>query len=163
MKTQIAVIGSDGKIPQKIEKIAESIGREIAKSGFILICGGKGGVMEAACKGVKSEGGTTVGILPSLSKDEANRYVDIIIPTGMGYARNSLVVSTADVVIAIHGGVGTLSEMAMAMNYGKPVVVVRGSGGIADTIQTEFDHHGKKIKVHEATSADAVRIALELS
>ena len=85
-KIRIGVIGKDGKISKKIEKIAEEVGKEIARNNAILICGGKGGVMEAACRGAKKEGGITVGILPSLRKEDANPYIDVIISTGMGYA-----------------------------------------------------------------------------
>ena len=86
------------------------------------MCGGLGGVMEAACRGAKETGGTTIGILPSTDRSEANGFVDVAIPTGLGEARNALVVRAADAVIALGGGYGTLSEIALALKAGKPVV-----------------------------------------
>jgi uncharacterized protein (TIGR00725 family) len=101
---------------------AEAVGRELARRGAVLVCGGLGGAMEAACRGAKQEGGTTVGILPGLDRATANRWVDVAVPTGMGEARNALVVRVADAVIAVGGGYGTLSEIALALKGGKPVV-----------------------------------------
>ena len=94
----------------------------LAERGVVLVCGGLGGVMEAACRGAKEAGGTTVGILPGADRDEANSFVDVAIPTGMGEARNALVVRAADAVVAIGGDYGTLSEVALALKAGKPVV-----------------------------------------
>jgi len=117
----IAVIG--GSQPSSEEaKLAEAVGRELAKRGAILVCGGLGGVMEAACKGASSEGGITVGILPGDSRQAANPYVQIPIVTGMGYARNVAVVRTAQAVIAIGGNYGTLSEISHALQSGIPVI-----------------------------------------
>jgi len=117
----IAVIG--GSQPSSEEtKLAETVGRELAKQGAILICGGLGGVMEAACRGASSEGGVTVGILPGDSRQTANPYVQIPIVTGMGYARNIAVVKSAQAVIAIGGNYGTLSEISHALQSGIPVV-----------------------------------------
>ena len=153
---QIAVVGSDSELSGNVKEIATGIGRDVAKEGCILVCGGRGGVMEAACKGAKDAGGTTVGILPGLDKEDANSYIDIVITTGMGYARNSLVVSCADAVIAIAGRVGTLSEVALALNYGKPVVVVEGSGGISESVDRVVEG------IHRAKPEDAVKAALGL-
>ena len=117
----IAVIG--GSQPSSEEtKLAEAVGRELAKQGATLICGGLGGVMEAACRGASSEGGVTVGILPSDNRDTANPYVQIPIVTGIGYARNIAVVKSAQAVIAIGGSYGTLSEISHALQSGIPVV-----------------------------------------
>lgn len=117
----IAVIG--GSQPSSEEaKLAEAVGRELAKRGAILVCGGLGGVMEAACKGASSEGGITVGILPGDSRQAANPYVQIPIVTGIGYARNVAVVRTAQAVIAIGGNYGTLSEISHALQSGIPVI-----------------------------------------
>lgn len=159
MKTIIAVIGSDCDIDKDVEGVANSIGKAIAENDCMLVCGGRGGVMVAACRGVKSAGGTTVGILPSVDKSEANEYVDIVIPTGMGYARNALVVLASDVVIAIHGRTGTLSEIALALNYKKPVVVVEGTGGMADSIGKIID---ESPLLHHANDKDCVKVALSL-
>ena len=117
----VAVIGS-ASCSQEVAAQAEAVGREIARRGAVLVCGGRGGVMEAACRGAKAEGGTTVGILPGADRGEANRYVDIAIATGMGEARNAIVVRTADAVVAVSGGYGTLSEIGLALKMGRPVV-----------------------------------------
>jgi len=117
----ITVVGGH-KCSGKIYKIAEEVGRLIAQQGWILVCGGRTGVMEAACKGAKRGGGLTVGILPSSNGRDANKYVDVKIPTGLGYARNILVVRASDAVIAISGEYGTLSEIAFAFNEEKPIV-----------------------------------------
>lgn len=130
----IAVIGNYDPPPQ-IYALAEDVGRELARRGVTLVCGGLTGVMEAVCKGAKSEGGTTIGILPGGSPHTANEYVDIPVATNMGYARNVAVVSTGQAVIAVGGAFGTLSEIAYALSYGIPVVslhswplAVRGDG-----------------------------------
>jgi len=120
-KKFIAVIG--GKQPSKEEaKIAEEVGRELAKRGVALVCGGLGGVMEAACRGAQSEGGVTIGILPGENRQAANPYVQIPIVTGMGYARNVAVVKSAQAVIAIGGSYGTLTEISHALQSGIPVI-----------------------------------------
>ena len=117
----IGVIGS-GQCDNKMAKIAYEVGRNIAESGAILICGGLGGVMEAACKGAKDAKGLTVGILPSKTRKYANPFVDVAIPTGMAEARNALVVGSSDVIIAVGGEFGTLSEIGLALKMKKPVV-----------------------------------------
>src|ERR1700722_11624334 len=114
MATQIAVVGgSEAAAP--LIATAEAVGAALASGGAIVICGGLGGVMAAACRGAKSVGGLTVGILPGRDPGEANPWVDVIIATGFGEARNSLVVSSASVVIAVDGEYGTLSEIALAL------------------------------------------------
>jgi len=117
----IAVVGGS-KCSKKSYKIAEDLGNLIALAGWVVFCGGGMGVMEAVCKGAKANGGVTVGILPGSEKNKANKYVDIKIPTALGYARNILVVRAADVVIAIDGKYGTLSEISFALNEGKSVL-----------------------------------------
>ncbi len=117
----IAVIGGF-KCSKKFYKCAYELGKLIAQNGWILICGGRTGVMEAACKGAKEKDGLTVGILPSVNGKDANAYVDVKIPTGIGYARNIFVVRAADIVIALDGKYGTLSEIAFAFNENKPVI-----------------------------------------
>jgi uncharacterized protein (TIGR00725 family) len=97
------------------------VGRELGSRGAVLVCGGLGGVMEAACRGAKAAGGTTLGILPGTARSAANEFVDVAIPTGLGEARNALVVRAADAVIAVGGGYGTLSEIALALKAGKRV------------------------------------------
>jgi uncharacterized protein (TIGR00725 family) len=135
---------------------AEDVGRLLAIHGASVVCGGLGGVMEAACRGAKSAGGTTIGILPGLDRGEANAWVDVAIPTGLGEARNALVVRAADVVIAIGGEFGTLSEIALALKTGKPVVGI-------DT--WELSKHGVMATeiVRAATPEEAVDRALALA
>ena len=101
---------------------AAEVGRLLAERGAVLVCGGRGGAMEAACRGAKDAGGLTVGILPGSNRSEANPFVDVVLPTGLGEARNALVVGAAEVVIAIGGGYGTLSEIALALKTGKRVI-----------------------------------------
>lgn len=117
----IGVIGS-GQCDSEMAEIAYKVGKNVAQKGAILICGGLGGVMEAACKGAKDAGGLTVGILPSKTRKYANPFVDVAIPTGMAEARNALVVGASDVIIAIGGEFGTLSEIGLALKMGKPIV-----------------------------------------
>jgi len=120
----IGVIGA-GRADEKLLKIAEEVGRFLAKEGVIVITGGLGGVMDAVSRGAYLEGGITVGILPTLRKEDANPYVKIPIPTGLGEMRNSLIVRASDVLIAIGGEYGTLSEIAFALKTGKKVVGIK--------------------------------------
>ncbi|MBA7485026.1 hypothetical protein ES707_20560 [subsurface metagenome] len=120
-KRFIAVIGGNQPSPREAQ-LAEEVGRELAKRGVTLICGGLSGVMEAACKGAQSEGGVTIGILPGESRQAANPYVQIPIVTGIGHARNLAVVKSAQAVIAIGGSYGTLSEIGHALRSGIPVI-----------------------------------------
>jgi uncharacterized protein (TIGR00725 family) len=117
----VAVVGP-GDAEERHAVAAEEVGRLIAEGGALLVCGGLGGVMEAACRGARAAGGTTVGILPGLDRSAANPHLDLALPTGLGEARNALVVRAADAVIAIGGGYGTLSEIALALRAGKPVI-----------------------------------------
>ena len=103
-------------------EVAEDVGTAIAEAGAGLVCGGLGGVMEAACRGARSRGGLTLGLLPGLDREAANGWVVVAVPTGLGEARNALVVRAADAVVAIGGGWGTLSEIALALKTGVPVV-----------------------------------------
>lgn len=117
----IAVIGGSNADSQS-EVWAYQVGKALARRGCVVVCGGLTGVMEAVCRGAKEEGGITVGILPGHDPNEANPYVDIAICTGMGYARNPIVVKSGQAVIAIDGAYGTLSEIAHALGEGIPVV-----------------------------------------
>lgn len=101
---------------------AEAVGAELARAGAVVVTGGRGGVMEAACRGAKGAGGTTVGILPGADRAEANAWVDVALATGLGEARNVLVARAADALVAVGGGYGTLSELALALKAGKTVV-----------------------------------------
>lgn len=136
--------------------VAEDVGRALARRRALLVCGGLGGVMEAACRGAKAEGGTTLGILPASSRASAGPYVDIAIPTGMGEMRNALIVRCADAVIAVGGEFGTLSEIAFALRTGTPVVGLNTWGLV------------KKGQVVDAfpvvsSAEDAVQLALRLA
>ncbi len=102
--------------------LAEEVGRRIAEAGAVLVCGGAGGVMAAACRGAKSAGGLTVGILPGQDRAEANPFVDIAVATGINEARNLAIIRTADVLVAVGGSYGTLSEIGFALKAGKRVV-----------------------------------------
>jgi uncharacterized protein (TIGR00725 family) len=117
----IGVIGG-GDCSDEVYKLAEEVGERVAKAGAVLVCGGLGGVMEAASKGAKKASGVTIGILPGTDKYQANPYLDFPIVTGLGEARNALVVRNSDAVIALPGEFGTLSEIAFALKSGKPVV-----------------------------------------
>lgn len=121
VEVYIGVIGS-GLPPPDVVALASEVGSEIARAGALLVCGGLGGVMEAACRGAKDAGGTTLAILPGTSRWEANAYVDIAIATGMGEMRNALLVRASDAVVAVGGEFGTLSEIAFALKTGVPVV-----------------------------------------
>jgi len=123
-KILIAVIGGR-KVEKSLLKEAEGVGRLLAKRNAILVCGGLGGVMEAVSKGMRSEGGLTVGILPQNHKEKANAFVDVPIATGLGVGRNVIIARAADAVIAVGGEYGTLSEIAFALQMGKPVVGIR--------------------------------------
>lgn len=151
----IAVIGA-GHCSKEVARIAESVGRELARRGVTLVCGGLGGVMEAACRGAKSEGGLTIGILPGVSRHEANPYVDIPVVTGMGEARNIIVVRTAQAVIAVDGEYGTLSEIAYALKLGIPVVGL-------NTWQLAKEGQWVSAIVEAATPTEAVDKAVALA
>ncbi len=117
----VAVVGPLCGEPPHLDA-AEAVGRALAERGAVVVCGGLGGAMEAACRGAKSAGGTTVGILPGADRSAANEFVDFAVATGLGEARNAVIVRTADVVIAVGGAYGTLSEIALALAAGKNVI-----------------------------------------
>lgn len=117
----IAVVGS-GIPDAATDAVAEDLGRALAERGAVIVCGGMTGVMAAVCRGAKSAGGTTVGILPGSDRADANEWVDVMITTGLGEVRNTLVVRAADGVVAVGGEFGTLSEIAFALKTGVPVV-----------------------------------------
>lgn len=123
VRKQIGVIGA-GTCSSETRALAEAVGREIAKKGAVLLCGGLGGVMEAAACGAKLEGGTTIGILPGTCREDANPWVDIAILSGMGHARNALIAQSSDALIAVSGEYGTLSEIALGLKMGKSVFVL---------------------------------------
>jgi uncharacterized protein (TIGR00725 family) len=135
--------------------LAEAVGRELARRGAVLVCGGLGGGMEAACRGAKEAGGMTVGILPGARRLDANPYVDVALATGLGEARNALVVRAADALIAVAGEFGTLSEIALALRTGTPVV------GLA-TWQLSKKGEAVDAFPQVETAVDAVEIALAI-
>ncbi len=151
----IAVIGGRTCSPREAEW-AESVGQLLARAGATLICGGRGGVMEAASRGASAGGGLVVGVLPGTSADEANPFVHIPIVSGMGEARNSIIVRSAQAIIAIGGEYGTLSEIAFALRFGVPVVCL-GSWNLTRPA-------GQPAPLHRVSSPDeAARLALALA
>jgi uncharacterized protein (TIGR00725 family) len=129
MVVHLSIIG-DAIAEPGLAEIAYDVGRLAAERGWTVISGGLGGVMEAASRGAQEAGGTTVGILPTYDAGTANAYVDVVIPTGLGHARNALVVAAGSAVIAVGGRYGTLSEIALALKLGKPVVGINTWPGI---------------------------------
>lgn len=120
----IGVVGA-GSCNDEIYEMARKVGDGIAKAGAILVCGGLGGVMEGACRGACEAGGQTVGILPGTDRAQANPYVTVPIVTDLGHGRNILIVRSSDVLVAVSGGYGTLSEISIALKLGKPLVGLR--------------------------------------
>lgn len=150
----IAVCGSGAEDAQ-LNGLAEEVGRLLAAHGATLVCGGRGGVMAAACRGALAAGGVTVGILPGDDPAAANPYVQIAVATGMGHARNAIIVQSASAVIAVGGAYGTLSEIALARACGRPVVGLRTWG---------LDEAGRPETLRAAdTPAEAVDLALRLA
>jgi uncharacterized protein (TIGR00725 family) len=151
----IAVIGGSSATPEEAAA-AEAVGRALAEGGAVLVCGGRGGVMEAACRGARAAGGLTVGILPGADRRQANPYVDVPIVTGLGEARNAVVARTAQAVIAIGGSYGTLSEIAFALQFGVPVVGL-------ETWKAQRQAHPPAPIVYAETPEEAASRALELA
>ncbi len=151
----IAVVGPSAGSPAELA-LGEAVGRMIAEAGAVLVCGGLGGLMEAAAGGCHEVGGKSVGILPGTSRLDANPYLTIAVATGMGEARNAIVVRTADAVIAVSGEFGTLSEIALALKMGRPVV------GLSTW---ELAKDGQPVgAIHRAaTPTEAVETALRLA
>jgi len=145
-KRYIGVIGA-GVCDAELGRLAEAVGRGIAEAGAVLVCGGKGGVMTAACRGARAAGGLTVGILPGRERSGANRYVDVAIATGINEARNLAIIRTADALVAVGGSYGTLSEIGFALKAGKKVVGLK-----------TWDIKGI---VPAVTAEDAVRLATD--
>ena len=141
----IGVIGAAHPSPQGLA-LAESVGREIARRDAVLVCGGLGGVMEAAAKGAFEAGGEVVGVLPGPEKASANPFVTIAVPTNMGHARNVIIAHTAEALIAVEGGYGTFSEAAISLKLGKQVIVLPGG-----------------VQIEGVTSADSPESAVALA
>ena len=162
-RLQIGVIGyNQDKSNEKTDKIAYEVGTEIAKAGAILICGGLGGVMEYACKGAKEHGGLTVGIIPQEEVQFANKFCDVVIATGIGYARDFVVSTSADGIIAVGGGVGTLIELCVGYMLKKILVTIPSSGGTAERFGGRYLDDRKRVFVHTSQNAySAVKVILE--
>lgn len=144
-RLHIGVIGG-AECDEQTARIAEEVGRLVAREGAVLVCGGMRGVMEAACRGAKEAGGTTIGILPGADRSQGNDYLDVAVATGFGEARNLAIIKTADAIIALPGSYGTLSEIGFALRMGKRVIGL-------DT----WDIEGV---VRAETAEEAVRLAL---
>ena len=163
-KRQILVIGHNTNgCTQAHADAAYAVGFKIAQSDSVLITGGMGGVMEAASKGAHDAGGLCVGILPQDDASHANEYCDIVIPSGMGLTRDFLNALSADGVIIIGGGSGTLSEVCAAYMHKKPMVAVRGLGGAVEPYVDGYVDHRKNVKIMGAdTPNDAVSLMLDM-
>jgi len=149
MKQKIIAVFGGRECSEDMYRVAFDVGKEIALCGAVLVCGGKTGIMEAVCKGVFEQGGMTIGIIPDNDKSFANDYVRIPIVTGMGSGRNIIIVRTCDSAIAIDGSYGTLSEIALALNNGKPVISLNS-----------WDIEGV---IKASSPGEAVKKALELA
>jgi uncharacterized protein (TIGR00725 family) len=156
MATQIAVVGGS-EATEAVLATAMQVGIAMASIGAILVCGGLGGVMAAACRGAKSVGGVTVGILPGRDPSAANPWVDVVIASGLGEARNALVVGSAAAVIAVDGEYGTLSEIALALRAAIPVV------GLATWSLTRPDGSPDTAIVSVEDPAEAASVAMQLA
>ncbi len=161
-RRQILVIGNNenGCTPE-LERIAYDVGVEIAKSDSVLITGGLGGVMKAASKGARDTGGLTIGIIPQDNSSFANEYCDVVIPSGLGLSRDFLNALSADGVIVVGGGSGTLSEMCAAYMHKKPIAALKNSGGTAAKFADQYLDHRQNVKIVGVdTPQDAVRYIL---
>lgn len=169
----ITVIGKSARdpgdpVPARALRAGEEVGKLLAERGAVVVTGGLSGVMEAVSRGAKAGGGLVIGLLPGFDKRDANEFVDIAITTGMGWMRNTLTVRTADAVIMISGGIGTLNELTVAYQE-KPTVVLEGSGGWADRIRdiayggTHLDESGSATLHFARTPKEAVDLALRLA
>jgi uncharacterized protein (TIGR00725 family) len=163
-KLQILVIGhNDNGCTPEHERIAYNIGSEVAKSNCVLVTGGLGGVMKAASHGAHDANGLTVGIIPQDDASFANEFCDIVIPSGMGLSRDFINALSADGIIIVGGGSGTLSEICAAYMYKKPMVAIRNTGGSADKFIDGYVDHRKNVKIIGVDSPkDAVKKILEL-
>jgi len=160
---QILIIGNnDNGCTPELEKIAYDAGKEVAQSNSVLITGGLGGVMKAASHGAKDGGGLTIGIIPQDDSSHANEFCDIVIPSGMGLSRDFLNALSADGVIVVGGGSGTLSEICAAYMYKKPIATIKNSGGMATKYADQFLDHRENVKIMGFDSSkDAVDYILE--
>ncbi len=163
-KIQILIIGHNTNgCTEERSQVAYETGSEVAKTGHVLVTGGLGGVMEAACHGARDSNGLTVGIIPQADASMANQYCDIVIPTGIGLTRDFLTSLSADGIIIIGGGSGTLSEICAAYMHKKPMVSIRNMGGVnAQFIDNYLDHRENIKIIGVNTPKEAVDKILEL-
>ncbi len=165
-RLQISVVGfNEDSCTEVARDAAYRVGRAIAMQGAIVVSGGLGGVMEAASRGASEAGGASVGIIPSADSAQANKYCDFVVATGLGKARDFLVAYSGEAMIIVGGGAGTLTEVAAAYQADKPIVSVRGTGGVADDwAGRHLDHRRKRPIIEASNPEDAVKKALrELS
>jgi len=158
-RAQIAVVGSASGSDELLAE-ARALGTALVDAGWRVVCGGLTGVMEAVGRGARASaaatGGDIIGVLPTLRATDANDFIDIVIPTGMQHARNALVVASADVVVALGGGAGTLSEVALAWQMGKPIVALTTGGGWSAELAGRQLDHRRRDAIVRADSVDAV-------
>ncbi len=159
---QITIIGSNtSACTDELYEIAFLLGKRLAPINHYLFNGGMGGVMEAVCKGVfevKDRKAFTIGILPNLDKTEGNKYLDVTIPSGIGFARNTILIASADIVIALGGGAGTLSEIAFAWQYNKIVYCFEGADGWSKVLSnTNLDNRKKGLLIGFSTIDDLMK------
>ncbi len=143
---QGTVIGDSDAAPT-LRATAEDVGRLLARMGITVVTGGHGGVMEAASRGAATAGGLVVGILPSAEMDQANPWCGVVIPTGLGHARNAVTALAGDFVVALGGAAGTLSEICLAWIHGRPIFVLEGSGGWADRLRGQVLDHRRSSSI----------------
>jgi len=157
----VSVFGSNGDVEPEVEALSEGLGKLILDLGCRLCCGGRGGVMEAVCRGAKQSenwsGGEIIGILPEADDRNANPHLDIVLPTGLGFSRNMLVAHAGDACIAISGGAGTLSEIAFAWQIGKPIAVMSSTGGWAAELAGRHLDRRRAEPIVELVDLDAAR------
>jgi len=164
-RVQLVVIGSAADhCTKEARELAYRVGAEAARRGATLLTGGLGGVMESACKGAKENHGITVGIIPQDEPHYANEYCDIVIATGIGWARDFATAYSADAIILIGGGAGALIETCAGYLKGKPIIAIEGSGGVADQTKGTFLDERKSVMIlSEQDPEKAVARALELA
>jgi len=161
----IAVVGQSGKISRKLERVAYEVGKEIAKRKAILVCGGRNeGIMDAVARGAYENNGITVGIMPESDKSRTSRFIKIPILTGMGFARNQIIALSCDAMIIVGGGIGTLTEVAYAYAFGKPLIYIEGTGGLIKNYVGKYMDNKKIVKIIKAGNArEAVELAFKLA
>lgn len=161
MPNLVSVIGPDeDKCSRELYEFSVELGKNLAEAGFGVVCGGHGGIMKGVCSGVKKalnyQWGMTIGILPETGKQNANAYVDIIIPTGLSHARNQMVILTGEAVIALGGGAGTLSELAFAWQYGKKILALTKFDGWSKNLADQMIDERRAEKVTGVNSISEI-------